>query len=126
MSSVLDASAVLAILNQERGAEAAISNLPGSVMSLVNAVEVGSKLMDSGMTFDAAWEALDLLEVSLIELDLDLAKTATALREHTCSKGLSLADRICLALAMREGSVAITADHVWASVDVGCRIKLIR
>ena len=126
MSSVLDASAVLAILNREPGGEVAASRLSDAAMSVVNAIEVGSKLMDGGMTFEAAWEALDLLDVPLWDLDMDITKAATALRGQTRSKGLSLADRVCLALAIREGSTAVTADRAWAALDVGCKIELIR
>jgi PIN domain nuclease of toxin-antitoxin system len=126
MSSVLDASAVLAILNREPGGEIAAERLPDATMSVVNAIEVGSKLMDGGMTFEAAWEALDLLEVPLRDLDMDITMAATALREKTRSRGLSLADRTCLALTIREGSTAVTADRAWAALDVGCKIEMIR
>lgn len=126
MTKVMDASAVLAILNQEPGAEAAIGHLADATMSMVNAIEVGTKLMDGGMMFEDAWEALDLLEIPLIDLNLDQARTATALRPRTRAVGLSLADRSCLALAVHTNATAITADRVWTTLDLGCKVELIR
>lgn len=126
MSGVLDASAVLALINKERGADVVRRLLTGSVMSVVNAIEVGTKLMDKGLSPEEAWETLDLLDIPLVELDLELAVTATALRDATRPGGLSLADRACLALAIREDASAITADRTWASLDLPCPIELIR
>ncbi|WP_309084058.1 type II toxin-antitoxin system VapC family toxin [Chelativorans sp.] len=126
MTFVLDASAVLAFLNGEAGAEEAAARFPGSAMSVVNAIEVGSKLMDRGMTNEAAWEAIELLDVTLVDVDAGLAASATALRKNTRAKGLSLADRVCLALAIREKLPAVTTDRLWASLDIGCPIEVIR
>lgn len=126
MSFVLDASVVLAFLNGEAGGEAAAARLPGSTMSAVNAIEVGTKLIDRGMTNDAAWEAIDLLDITLVDVDTALAALATSLRESTRARGLSLADRVCLALAVREKLPAVTADRTWADLDVPCPIELIR
>lgn len=126
MSGVLDASAVLAIANDEPGGEVVRDRLAGSVMSLVNAIEVGTKLIDKGLSFEEASETLDLLDIPLIDLDADLSAEAVALRDRTRARGLSLADRVCLALAIREGLPAITADRSWGGLDVPCPVELIR
>lgn len=126
MSGVLDASAILAIVNGEPGAATALPHLSGGVLSLANAIEVGTKLIDKGLSFEEAWETIDLLDLALVDLDAGLAAGATDLRTRTRESGLSLADRVCLALAIREGLPAITADRAWAGLDVGCRIELIR
>jgi PIN domain nuclease of toxin-antitoxin system len=126
MTVVLDASAVLALLNGEPGAAMVKGRLPDAVISVVNLVEVGTKLIDNGMSFEAAQEAIELLELAIEEFDLSLAELAIQLRPATKGVGLSLADRACLALAVRLEAVAMTADKVWASVDVGCKIELIR
>lgn len=126
MTYVLDASAVLAVLNQEAGAANVAPKLANSVMSVVNAVEVGSKLVDRGMTPEAAWEVVDLLGITMAEFDLPLARTATQLRQQTRGGGLSLADRACLALAIRTNAIAVTADRAWTNVGVGCQVELIR
>jgi PIN domain nuclease of toxin-antitoxin system len=126
VTAVLDASAVLAFLNGEPGGDVAARHLGDARISAVNAIEVGTKLMDGGMTFAAAWEAIDLLDMELVGLDAAMAAVATQLREPTKAGGLSLADRACLALAIRYGTVAITADRAWATLDLPCPVELIR
>jgi PIN domain nuclease of toxin-antitoxin system len=54
------------------------------------------------------------------------AEHAAVLRERTRSKGLSLADRICFALAASRKVPVMTADRAWAEVDVGVEVRLIR
>ncbi|MBU0581983.1 MAG: type II toxin-antitoxin system VapC family toxin [Alphaproteobacteria bacterium] len=126
MSAVMDASAIMAIANDEPGGDFVRRRLAGSKMSLVNAIEVGTKLMDKGFSSDEAWGALELLDITLVDLDAELATAAIALREQTREKGLSLADRTCLALAIREGLSAVTADRAWATLNLPCKIELIR
>jgi ribonuclease VapC len=123
---VLDASAVLALLNREAGADVVQSHLADAALSVANAIEIGSKLVDGGMSREAAWEAIELLDIELIELDVELAGLATALRRDTRHKGLSLADRACLATAIREKATALTADRAWAGLDLPCPIEVIR
>lgn len=122
----MDASAIMAIANDEPGGDFVRRRLAGSKMSLVNAIEVGTKLMDKGFSSDEAWGALELLDITLVDLDAELATAAIALREQTREKGLSLADRTCLALAIREGLSAVTADRAWATLNLPCKIELIR
>lgn len=126
MRVVLDASAVLALLNREAGADVVQSHLADAALSVANAIEIGSKLVDGGMSREAAWEAIELLDIELIELDVELAGLATALRRDTRHKGLSLADRACLATAIREKATALTADRAWAGLDLPCPIEVIR
>jgi ribonuclease VapC len=123
---VLDASAVLALLNREAGADVVQSHLADAALSVANAIEIGSKLVDGGMSREAAWEAIELLDIELIELDVELAGLATALRRDTRHKGLSLADRACLATAIREKATALTADRAWAGLNLPCPIEVIR
>ncbi|RIK87064.1 MAG: PIN domain-containing protein [Hyphomicrobiales bacterium] len=126
MKYVLDASAVLAVLNSEPGADVVAGRLANGIMSTINAVEVGTKLVDGGMTHEAASQAMSLLRLPLADFDGQLAAASVALRRPTEAAGLSLADRACLALALRENATAVTADRAWARVDVGCKIELIR
>jgi PIN domain nuclease of toxin-antitoxin system len=126
VSYVLDASAALAVLNAEAGADRVAQCLTEAVMSAINAVEVGSRLVDAGLATADALRAIELLRVPTIAFTEDLARIAIALRPATRAYGLSLADRACLALAIRDGATALTADRAWAKLDVGCRIELIR
>ena len=126
MSAVLDASAVLALLNEEPGGDAVADVVENARICTVNSAEVGGKLIDAGMSSDEAREAVKLLLLDSVPLDDELAHATAALRSVTKSKGLSLGDRACLALAIRENAVAVTADRKWAELDIGCDIQVIR
>lgn len=122
---VLDASAVLALLNQEPGADQVEALLADSLISTVNAAEVLTKLVDAGMPDDEALESLELLGLDIVDFDLQLAVQSAALRRPTKKKGLSLGDRCCLALGLRFGYEVVTAEREWAKLDL-CPIRLIR
>lgn len=126
MSHVLDASAVLALLNGEPGAERVSAVLGDAQISAANAIEVGTKLIDSGMELQAAWTAFELLGIPVADLDAGQAVAAIGLRSATKAAGLSLADRACLALALQENAVALTTDRAWADLDLPCQVELIR
>lgn len=122
---VLDASAVLALLNREPGGEHVEDYLADGVVSAVNAAEVLSKLADAGLTPGEAKESLSLLGISIVAFELRDAEAVAALRGHTKSKGLSLGDRACLALGLRLGAVVVTAERSWAGLKIG-RVETIR
>lgn len=123
---VLDASAVLAVIHEEPGVDVVTALLADAIMSTVNYGEVISKLVERGVAGDLAVSAVEKLGIQVIDLDISLARRAGLLRANTLSFGLSLADRICLALAEREGVPAITADRKWARLDLGIEVRLIR
>ena len=122
---VLDASAVLALLNREPGAEAVEGALGRASMSAVNAAEVLSKLVDAGLELARAREAFALLGVSVVPFDATDAEVVASLRPVTKSRGLSLGDRACLALGRRFDAVVLTADRSWAELGIG-RVETIR
>ena len=124
---VLDASAVLALLGDETGAEAVLAALPRATISAVNLSEVVATLAERGMPEDAIRAALDGLDLDPRPFDAEAAYAAGALRPATRAAGLGLGDRACLALAARLGAVALTADRRWAALDVpGLRVSLLR
>ena len=123
---VLDASAVLALLNGEPGAEAVSAHLPGAHLSAVNAAEVAGKLVDGGASPEQAGEALDRLGARIAAFDRGDVVPAAQLRAASRSAGLSLGDRACLALAGRLGAPALTADRAWSDIQVGVEVRLIR
>ena len=126
-ATVLDASAVLALLQAEPGADTVIDLLPRGVMSAVNFSEVVAKLMDHGMPLEEAHAVLDGLPIDVHPFDRDAAFMAGELRPMTRRAGLSLGDRACLALASRLGVTAVTADRAWASLgDAVARVTVIR
>lgn len=124
---VLDASSILAVLNEESGAarvEAAIR--AGAAVSTVNLSEVIAKLADSGLDEEAVREALGNVQMAVVSFDDDLAYRAGLLRPLTRGVGLSFGDRACLALAQRLGLPAMTADRAWSDLAVGVTIEVIR
>lgn len=123
---VLDSSSVLAFLFAEPGGETAEGEFKNGIISTVNVVEVISKQIDKGADAKFAEDRYAGLNLETRLFDEQLAVLAGKLRAVTDHRGLSLGDRACLALAIREGATALTADRNWADLDVGCNIELIR
>jgi ribonuclease VapC len=125
-SVVLDASAVLALLNDEPGADEVAAALPDAVLSSVNLSEAAAILADIGMKADDARAVLSGLGVMTVPFDDELAFLAANLRRGTRSAGLSFGDRACLALAQQRRIAALTADRAWTRLKLGVEIRLIR
>jgi PIN domain nuclease of toxin-antitoxin system len=123
---VLDASAVLADIFDEPGAEVVRATGSGSRLSTVNYAEVVSKLIDKGFDAEEARGIAGLLPFDIIELDRNCAANAGVLRATTRRVGLSLGDRVCLALAAELQLPVLTADRRWADLDLGVEVRLIR
>ena len=70
--------------------------------------------------------AVARLNLRVVAFDEPQARAAARLRFLTRHIGLSLGDRACLALGDRLGCPVVTADRVWASLDVGVAIVVIR
>jgi ribonuclease VapC len=113
---ILDASALLALMLGERGADKVHEVLPGAYVSTVNVAEVVSKLQDYGVPEDVIRRSLTELDLDVVQFDMDQAHHAGVLRAVTKSKGLSLGDRACLAAAHQVGAVAVTADREWLAI----------
>ena len=127
MTAVLDASAVLAWLQEEAGAEQVHAVLDGAQLSTVNASEVAQKLVQYGADGSGAVAQLVGLGVVLAPFTGEDALVAAELWPHTRAAGLSLGDRSCLALARRLTVPAITADQTWKELDLdGIEIEMIR
>jgi PIN domain nuclease of toxin-antitoxin system len=126
IKNVLDASAVLAVLNGEPGEKMVIPLLADSVISAVNLTEVGAKLLEAGMDEASAQIAVSVLGIGEVrDFDEDLAWEAARLRIVTMQHGLSLGDRACLALAVKLNVPAVTADKQWSKLKL-CPVVLIR
>ena len=123
---VLDASALLALLNDEEGADVVAGLLRDSVISTVNVSEVTAKLAEAGLREHGIRRAIGGLVLDIVPFDAEQAVQAGMLRRATKSAGLSLGDRACLALAKRLGVPAATADHAWLRVDVGVQLTMVR
>ena len=124
---VLDASAVLAVISEERGADNVIQALRrGAVMSAVNYAEVISKLVERGLRRESARATVLNIGIQILDFDIELADRVGELRPQTKSYGLSLADRACLALAERQGLPALTGDRKWSQFDLGIEVRIFR
>ncbi len=129
MECVLDASAVLAFLLKEPGQHAVADAMAaGAAVCAGNLAEVITVLVRGNFTAEEATEIVADLPVTCFDLDFDLAMRCGVMFTVTKSVGLSLGDRICLALAVREGVPALTADRAWLAIApaVGAVVKLIR
>lgn len=126
MARVLDASAVLAFLLGEKGADAALAAMPGSQISTVNIVEVFSRMVDYGSPDEDVRQSIRELSLETVNFDEDLAMRSGALRRETASLGLSVGDRACLATAMKLGATVVTADRAWLKLKLGVTIECIR
>ncbi len=126
--AVLDASAVLALLFGETGADVVRPRIRGGLISTVNLAEVLAKLVDKGLPSDEAARAVDMLGMEAVPLSVDQAQLSAALRSTTRVVGLSLGDRACLALACERGLPAVTAERRWPEIaqQAGVAIEVIR
>ena len=126
MSVVLDASALLAYLQDECGGERVRSVIPHAVMSTVNWTEVIGKARDDGVDTQGLREDLASLGLALEPFSADQADIAGRLKERTRERGLSLGDRACLALGSDRGETVYTADRAWMQLELGVDIEAIR
>lgn len=123
---VLDASAILALLNNEPGSEIVVNVLTEAVISSVNLSEIVAKLADSGMSEAEVREVIGALGLEITNFDAEMAFHAGMLRPLTKSIGLSFGDRACLTLGKSLDLPIITADRAWANLNFGVNVEVIR
>jgi len=121
---VLDASAVLALLQEEPGADEVEEMLDGALMSCVNLSEVLQKAAQHGADIEGLEYDLEALGVEFRPFDVTAATGTAAL--WSAGSGLSLGDRACLALAQAEGAVATTTERRWLNADHPVPVRLLR
>jgi len=129
---VLDASALLAYLNDEAGAQLVEDALSrGSAISAVNMAEVLSKLTELGKEPEDVSDELQRRgflggTLAVFPLTSDDAVVIANLYRRTKAHGLSLGDRACLGLALRLGVRALTTDRAWSRLKIAVKVELIR
>lgn len=126
MSRVLDASAVLAFLHVEPGAERVRDLLDGAVVSTVNWAEVIQKALHRDVDVTGMHVDFTDLGVEFAPFTPAQAERAAALWQTTRERGLSLADRACLALAIDRQTAVVTADRTWGDLALGIDVELLR
>ena len=124
---ILDASALLALLQEEVGSEVIKPLLKFSVMSAVNVTEALSILQRADITPEEGLSLITDIVTTILPFDLEQAEQVAKLHPLVQSKGLSLADRACVTLGIKLQLPIYTADRVWAELQLdGADIKLIR
>ena len=108
---------MLALLQEEPGADLVEAALDHAQMSCVNVSEVLQKAEQHGIDTEGLEIDLEALGVRLHAFDISDARAAADLWLVTRSAGLSLGDRACLALARKLGGVAVTTDKRWAELE---------
>ncbi len=123
---VLDASALLALLQNEPGAKRVRDIAQESVIGAVNVCETMGKLTSAGMTIDDARTSIALVNLEVVPFDTELAYKTGALIVETRKLGLSLGDRACLALGLMLNNTVVTAEHLWTKLNLGVTVEVIR
>ena len=126
MSIVFDSSVVIAILKQEVGYQNAEFFLEDALISAVNYAEVVECITRLGYANEEIKVVLQKFPFKVISLNHSLAEAIGLMSRETKKYGLSLGDRACLALAIDKQLPVLTADRVWANLDVPIEVKQLR
>lgn len=126
MTAVLDASALLAWLQEESGADQVRPLLAEGIVTAANWSEVLQKANQHGAHSGEVAALLLALGLSVVDITQAEGETAAGLWRRI--QPLSLGDRLCLAAALRLGLPAVTAEAAWVALgdEIQLEIRLIR
>lgn len=127
MRSVFDTSVILAILNNEKGADIGEQHMGQALISVVNLAEVVTVLARRSSESSIRTQ-IRPFEKKVTHYDQPSAMRTGLLIPFTKDYGLSLGDRACLATAMMHKLPVLTADRIWKELaqELGLDIQLIR
>lgn len=124
----MDASALLALLHNERGGELVAMALENDqvFMSAVNYAEIITCLQRTYHNITSFETWFSSMSVDVHPFDQMMAKETGLLKAKANKLGLSLADCACLALSRQVNAVALTADSAWMNLKEDFNVELIR
>jgi len=125
-SSIFDASALLAVLNSERGHKNAEGRVFGATISAINYSEVLKKTVEVGGSSDKIELLLAKQRLLVIPFDRHQAVKAAAIWPLAKPHGLSFADRACVSLGLMLELPVLTADADMTKIDLPVKFELIR
>jgi PIN domain nuclease of toxin-antitoxin system len=125
-TSVLDSSAVLAVIFNEPGGEKVVDLLQGGLLSTVSLAEIHTRLLLDGRPADFAWNRILSMGFDVCFFDDEQARLAAEMIGKARPFGLSLGDRACLALAIQRHAKVYTTDRAWMSLPLGIEVEVIR
>jgi ribonuclease VapC len=124
---VLDASALMVLFQEEPGSDKVAQAVKdGAAISTVNLSEIASKLNELHTPQTLIQDAINGLELTIVDFNAEFAYKVGLLRPLTRHLGLSLGDRACLALAQHLNLPALTSDRLWKELSLGIAIEVIR
>jgi ribonuclease VapC len=124
VTAVVDASVVLAWLQDEPGADDAEPLLTEGVIGAANWSEVLQKARQHGAQTEVVGRLLASFGLDVVDVTSEDAELAADLWHQ--GTVLSLADRLCLALGARLDLEVATADVAWADVEGSSPVLVIR
>ena len=126
MTAILDASALLAFLQNEPGCDQVEAALPEAVISSVNWAEVVQKSIAAAVDVKGMREDLEALGLRIVPFTAEEAEIAAQLWQKTRQGGLSLGDRACLSTGIRLDTTVLTADKIWGTLNLAVAVHCIR
>ena len=125
---LLDATALLALLFEEKGADVVASALDdGAAMSAATVAEVAVRLQMEGWSDRDVSVVLSDLNFEVIPVDAEIALLSGVVRQKTQKLGLCLGDRLCLATARVHERPVLTANKTWKKIRLpGVKVKCVR
>jgi len=126
VKAALDASALLAYLQDEPGSHAVEAVLADSAMSSVNWAEVVQKSIAAGIAVNGMLDDLAALGLAILPFTPEEAEIAGRLWMQTRKHGLSLGDRACLSLGLKLNIPVLTTDRVWTKLGLPLEIRVVR